>query len=411
MWPWIKRWRDWAMRDLWPMHRIGPQPQALHYSFEKAGLTFDKQPIPWNADAVLVEAAVRLPSSTSRRKSDFELHLPNQPPVPAESLRGEEEDRHRLFFRLPTPAQTSVAELFWKETLLGQVSLPILTRTEFVQRLGVQMPTLCVRIADQTIACQTFVATQCRGLIATALLTSATSLAPIVDLGLHVQLRSERGGPAVDTPIRLSSSQLKSRQALLTVVPRKFPRRIGTWLATWMIDDQPLVTQRIRAISKRHFERSLRVSETRFLLQKTKEGVNLTRQLPPLDDLERVGPCFLVSSREPGMAGLCTLSVNAQVPGSVQAPPLLEQEALITDGPTAFAPGTVEVGELAQVHGFELRLKNHTLGVLPLTPAPTATFTSEGGFKAVTEFSWSSAAEEQLAERLTRLIEGQGNKI
>ena len=38
MWPWIKRWRDWAMRDLWPIYRIGPQPQALFYSYEKAGL-------------------------------------------------------------------------------------------------------------------------------------------------------------------------------------------------------------------------------------------------------------------------------------------------------------------------------------------------------------------------------------
>ena len=63
MWPWIKRWRDWAMTDLWSMHRIGPQPQALHYSYEKAGLTLHDQPIPWNAEAVLVEALVRLPAS------------------------------------------------------------------------------------------------------------------------------------------------------------------------------------------------------------------------------------------------------------------------------------------------------------------------------------------------------------
>ena len=52
---WIKRWRDWAMNDLWPLHRIGTQPQALHFSYEKAGLTLNDQPIPWNAEAVLVE--------------------------------------------------------------------------------------------------------------------------------------------------------------------------------------------------------------------------------------------------------------------------------------------------------------------------------------------------------------------
>ena len=55
MWPWIKRWRDWAMNDLWPLYRINPQPQALHYSYEKAGLTLHDQPIPWNAEAVVVD--------------------------------------------------------------------------------------------------------------------------------------------------------------------------------------------------------------------------------------------------------------------------------------------------------------------------------------------------------------------
>src|SRR5262249_46304147 len=174
--------------------------------------------------------------TNSRRKADFLLRLPGQEPVPAESLRAEEEDRHRLFFRLPTPAQTVVAELLWKERLLGQVTLPLLSRAEFVQRLGIQMPTLSVRIGDHTIACQTFVATQCRGLMASALLTSATSLAPIVDLGLHVQFRSERGGSVNEVPVRLSSSQVKSRQALLTVLPRTFPRRIATSLPTRTID-------------------------------------------------------------------------------------------------------------------------------------------------------------------------------
>ena len=91
MWPWIKRWRDWAMSDLWPMHRLGPQPQALHYSYEKAGLTVHDQPIPWNAEAVLVEALFKLPTA-ARRKSDFQLRLPGSVVFPAENLRREEGD-------------------------------------------------------------------------------------------------------------------------------------------------------------------------------------------------------------------------------------------------------------------------------------------------------------------------------
>ena len=61
--PWIKRRRDWAMHDLWPLYWMGPQPQALHYSYEKAGLTLHDQPIPWNAEAVLVEGTLRLPGA------------------------------------------------------------------------------------------------------------------------------------------------------------------------------------------------------------------------------------------------------------------------------------------------------------------------------------------------------------
>ena len=64
MWPSIKRWRDWAMHDLWPLSRIGgPHSQALAYSFEKAGLTLANQPIPWNAEAVVARSGVALPAT------------------------------------------------------------------------------------------------------------------------------------------------------------------------------------------------------------------------------------------------------------------------------------------------------------------------------------------------------------
>src|SRR5947209_3084640 len=98
MWPWIKRWRDWAMNDLLPMHRIGLQPQALHYSYEKAGLTLDDQPIPWNAEAVIVECIIRVQSSTGRRKGDFGLLVAGRDVVAADKVsRDECDERCRVF--------------------------------------------------------------------------------------------------------------------------------------------------------------------------------------------------------------------------------------------------------------------------------------------------------------------------
>jgi hypothetical protein len=48
------------------------------------------------------------------------------------------------------------------------------------------------------------------------------------------------------------------------------------------------------------------------------------------------------------------------------------------------------------------------LHTLSLCPAPTATFNSEGGFKPPPEFTWSTAADEELNDRLSKLIEGRG---
>jgi hypothetical protein len=408
MWPWIKRWRDWVMPDHWPMQRAGLRPEALHYSYEKAGLTVHDQPVPWNAEAVLVEGCVSLGATATRRKGDFRLRVGLGEPLAPESLRRQDgEDRHRLFFRLPPPSESTALELLYKTHMLGRVSLPVVSRDEFLKNLKIQMPTLFVRLGEQSIACQTFVATQCRGLLLSAVLVSPTSLVPLLDLGLQVEIHADRGGPRAIVPARLSSSQLAGRQALVTMVPRRFPRRIGNWLATWLLADQALATQPIHAISKKTFRRSLRVSDTRFVVQRKKEPLRLSHHLPDLDGNTRVGPCFLVSSREPGMAGLCELQIRTQGPGTLHPPVLAEEEILITDGPTLFAPGTLNTLDIGQVQAFELRARNALLGTLSLLPAPEAAFNAEGAFKCSHDFPWSVAAEEELNDRLARLLESR----
>ena len=81
MWPWIRHWRDWAMHDLWTLTRSSPQPKTLHYSFEKAGLVLHDQPVPWNAEAVIVEALVNLPDGALGRKAEFSLRMPGRDPI------------------------------------------------------------------------------------------------------------------------------------------------------------------------------------------------------------------------------------------------------------------------------------------------------------------------------------------
>jgi hypothetical protein len=405
MLPSIKHWRDWVMHDLWPRHRFGLQPQALHYSYEKAGLTLHDQPIPWNAEAVLVEAYLRFPAGDPRRKADFQLRIGKGATVPAESLRREDgKERVRVVFRFPPPGQSTSTELLYRGCPLGQLTLPVVSQQDFTSHLQLNMPTLFARLGDECVACQTVVARQCRGLLVSGLLTSPTSLAPLADLGLRLEIRPEAGGPIYKAAAQFCSSQLAGRQALVTITLPRLPRKIGTWLVTWLLGNYTLGAQQLRAISERAFRSSLRLSDTRFVIHSCKQGVVLARSLPLPKDTRRVGPCFLISSAEPGMAGLCSLQVRIHTREGSHSPLLAEEEILVTDGPTVFAPGTVDGGDLEQISSFEVHSKGGTLGQLSLTPAPAAAFTPEGGFYAPGDFAWSATADEELHERLSRLL-------
>jgi hypothetical protein len=53
--PSIRHWLDWVMTNLLHPARPRPADQAVHTRYEKAGLTLAGPPVPWNADAVVVE--------------------------------------------------------------------------------------------------------------------------------------------------------------------------------------------------------------------------------------------------------------------------------------------------------------------------------------------------------------------
>lgn len=405
MWLWIKHWLDWAMNDALPLTRTRPHGQVVHTRYEKAGLALYDLPVPWNADAVVVEVLVRLPPPT-RRRADFACYLPGHDPIGAESLRHEGDDRYQLLFRLPVPAASTSAEVFWKHRMLARVNVPVLSAREFVSGLRLTLPTAAVRLGPRTVAAQTFVAAQCKGLIASCVLESPTSLAPVADLGLKVVFRSERTGAVYEVPVTLSCSQLAVKKAVIAAVPPRVPRRVGSWQIAWRVGDRELAVQQVHGIPAKRFETSLRVADVRFVVGDKTGSVKLTKLPPPVTESTRLGPCFFVSSSESGMAGVCRLQVYAVVSGESRPPLLMEQDVLVTDGPTVFAPGILEAADLTRVTGFELRHKGRVLGVASLSPIPTAGLTAEGGFKPPPEFAWSNAAEDELTERLGRLMGG-----
>ena len=384
---------------------------GLHVRYENAGLIFDALPIPWNADAVIVEASVKLPAACE--KQHFTLRVsPDGAPLPAEVLLpGKKRGPGRIVFRFPTPKQSCSVQVFWREHALGTAEAPIIGAAEFTQGLKLEMPVIQVGMKGNAVPCKTFVSAQCQTLCAAAVLQSSAPLAPAADLDLHVKVW-HRDALLHTIPITWTSELLRARQALVTALLPKL-RRTGEYAVSWEIGSRTLHTQRLRAITKKQFLKSVRITATRFIVQKISGELEVLRSLPQrdgqpcLDGIARVGPYFYVCSGEAGMAGLAAFTLTA-VPENPDGEPLTisQDEIVVTDGPTPILPATMAANEVRRIKQFVLASSEGTLGVLPLVPAPAAVLTSEGGFAPLDEFLWSPAAEEQLNERLGKLLDG-----
>jgi hypothetical protein len=361
-------------------------PSGLHVRYEKAGLILDALPIPWNADAVIVEAIVRLPSTIPCTKDQFTLQFSNgAPTVWADVLRQESKKRPvRVFFRFPILEQKCSVQVFWREHSLGQIELPILSSADFEQGFALEWPSIHVLLGDRSVACQAFVSAQAKGLFASGVVRSVGPLAAALTVGLRVSVKRVDGDDVGSANVAFTSAQLRLRQTLVTVaLPRL--RSVGIYEVAWHLANRCLHTQRVRVVSKQTLLKSLRISATRFHVTSDNGARQVVRTLPTrdgqvlLDGIAEIAPVFFVCSGEAGMAGLVPFALRALVGDTI----------------------TTEA-----IKDFSLGCGNVNLGNLPLLAAPSADFNAEGGFAPLDDFLWSAAAEEQLNERLGKLLDG-----
>jgi hypothetical protein len=184
----------------------------------------------------------------------------------------------------------------------------------------------------------------------------------------------------------------------------------GKCSTRWFLGDRLLAHSDLRVISPAALQQSLAVAEGRFLAQ-GKDGAALFRHhLPAGDDSKDLRPCFLITSREPGIAGVGTFEVRVQFRDPSRRPVVLTHEMLVTDRPTLCAPDLTAVADFQQIRAFELLSKGQPLGALPVSPTPMATFTSEGGFRAAGDVDWTPFTEEELMDRLEKLMESSAEE-
>lgn len=406
MWPSIKHWQSWLMDELVTPRRLTTQSQAIYYRSELAGLVIENQPVPWCAESVIVEALLRLPPQ-ARTRNDFSIQWPGIEPITAESIRSEEgSPRHRLFFRLPVPPVSETAELRWKRHVLGKVDIPVVSKEAFLTDLRLRLPTAFVSLQGRSIAAKSFVANQQQGLSASGILTSSTGLCPLIELGLTATFHNTKSDDCHTQDIPLAASQLVNREAIVHAMPPKLPRKSGEWSVAWHCGKRELAVTRLNSITPKELFESLRICDTRMMIFDDEGRFRVVKALPS-EGVVRAGPCFLLASRIVGLAAEVKLEVSLRVSGTGKSIPVFEQVCLVSDGPTPFAPGMLDIEELRNATSFELRIRNTLIGTMNMSAFPMAHLNGEGGFRSAPEFSWSTAADEELAERLEKLMGGK----
>ena len=386
---------------------------GLHVRYEKAGLILDALPIPQSADAIILESNVRLPADAPREKQDFTLQCAchETPPFAELVMRDKSKRFLRVFFRLNVAAESSRAIVPWREHLLGEIDVPIVKSSILIESFALEMPTVHASLAGHAIAGRTFVTGQAKNLFASAVARSQCTLAAANDWDFHVQVRNARDENIGTVGMPFTSDAMRRRETLTTALLPRLPK-IGAYEVSWHLAARTLAAVRIRVISKRTFSQSLRVSATRFRL-KMKDGEwHSARSLPgrdgrlALESVDLVTPVFYVSSKEPGIAGVAPFTIRAMMDG-VLTTLAIEKDVAVTDGLRAVALAGMPATEIQRVKHFTLASGEITLGNLATEPAPAADFTAEGGFAPLDDFLWSPAAEEQLNDRLGKLLDGE----
>src|SRR5690242_9392750 len=168
---------------------------GLHVRYEKAGLILDALPVPQNADAVIIEANVRLPATAPREKQDFSLQWADGAQRhPPELLLNDATKRFlRVLFRLDTPTASTRATVCWREHELGDIEVPVIQIGPLVESFSLDMPTVHASLGGRNIAGRTFVSGQVKNLVASAIVRGQTMLAAAHDWGFCLLVRNARG--------------------------------------------------------------------------------------------------------------------------------------------------------------------------------------------------------------------------
>lgn len=363
--------------------------KALQIGYESKGLKVVSPVIPWFAESVFLEVAIRFPDKFLCSASDFSLHVGRSFSILGNHLNINDAAGHKagkVAFQLDNLLQDSKAKIYFKKKLISEIEIPFLTKEAFLASVEVQSPALHCNFDSQIVSCQSFLMAGCKGVSVSALLSSKYGMDFFYNLDASISIDVGQGIPTtLVTRIPIAGISQKSIPVVFPI--GSVPKKIGNMKVSYLLEGVKVGSMICQGITSSSFSKMILVNRQSFVVWKKNGELDFVDDLPQLEPEVRFGPCFWIGTKVDGLAGFADIKIQGYLHGSHQPLCFWEGKVLATSTPALIAPVNLGPESFKEISYFEVLSGKNSIAMIKLGSKPTVQFTAEGTIASADVFA------------------------
>ena len=363
--------------------------KALQIGYESKGLKVVSPVIPWFAESVFLEVAIRFPDKFLCSASDFSLHVGRSFSILGNHLNINDAAGHKagkVAFQLDNLLQDSKAKIYFKKKLISEIEIPFLTKEAFLASVEVQSPALHCNFDSQIVSCQSFLMSGCKGVSVSALLSSKYGTDFFYNLDASISIDVGQGIPTtLVTRIPIAGISQKSIPVVFPI--GSVPKKIGNMKVSYLLEGVKVGSMICQGITSSSFSKMILVNRQSFVVWKKNGELDFVDDLPQLEPEVRFGPCFWIGTKVDGLAGFADIKIQGYLHGSHQPLCFWEGKVLATSTPALIAPVNLGPESFKEISYFEVLSGKNSIAMIKLGSKPTVQFTAEGTIASADVFA------------------------
>lgn len=363
--------------------------KALQIGYESKGLKVVSPVIPWFAESVFLEVAIRFPDKFLCSASDFSLHVGRSFSILGNHLNINDAAGHKagkVAFQLDNLLQDSKAKIYFKKKLISEIEIPFLTKEAFLASVEVQSPALHCNFDSQIVSCQSFLMAGCKGVSVSALLSSKYGMDFFYNLDASISIDVGQGIPTT-LVTRIPSAGISQKSIPVVFPIGSVPKKIGNMKVSYLLEGVKVGSMICQGITSSSFSKMILVNRQSFVVWKKNGELDFVDDLPQLETEVRFGPCFWIGTKVDGLAGFADIKIQGYLHGSHQPLCFWEGKVLATSTPALIAPVNLGPESFKEISYFEVLSGKNSIAMIKLGSKPTVQFTAEGTIASADVFA------------------------